>query len=193
MSTDKYTVQLDSDIWDGLKQIAENLATLAYRVACDEDNEVSHYRSSVYMATHSMLKQAIRAAYPHRDTERIYDIWIECTESIAYCANLVGSGDYHNWGTCMNPGCQNKTDIDPEDGQYNSICSTCFWLAQNPTTHVKQHVHMRTTLDGHNYATSCQMVPTWDNGTHTGFACTGMDVQGSCGYWAPIQQNGQKG
>lgn len=186
MSTEEYTVQLDSDIRDGLKEIAEKLAKLAYRVACHEDGEVSHYQSGVYKDTHGMLKLAIRAAYPHLDTEGIYDTWIDCTESIAYCANFVNSGDYRDWYICGNPGCTNKTDIDPEDGQPNSTCSKCFWLGNNPEIAGKRHVHLATTQDGVVYPTRCDMRPMWDNGTQIGWACTGTYNSEACGYWAPI-------
>ena len=183
MSTDKYIVQVDSDISLKLREVAESLAKVAYQVACHNDNEVSHYQSGVYKSTHEMLKQAIRAAYPYLDTERIYDTWIDCGESIADCAK---NSNLSYSGTCVSPGCTREPDIDPEDGQYNSRCTTCTFMTKAPLIGAKQHVHLAATRDGVVYPTACSMVPIWDDGRHTGWACTGTYNSEPCGYWTPI-------
>jgi hypothetical protein len=64
---------------------AEAMRQIHASVAFSENNAIAMYDSVVYRTTKAALFVAIGAAYPEADIKRVYDIWVDCNESIAYC------------------------------------------------------------------------------------------------------------
>jgi len=71
-----------------LREYAQKIAELHYWTACHESADIAFYQAKPYAHTQAILKSAIRAAWPQlgeSGTERIYDMWVENGESLAYC------------------------------------------------------------------------------------------------------------
>lgn len=72
-----------------LVQFAEKAALWHKEVACSENPDISFYQYEIYRSSQKLFKAAIKAAYPNLDTQDIYDIWVDCMDTVAYCADYV--------------------------------------------------------------------------------------------------------
>lgn len=64
---------------------AEAAAQEHFTNATSVNPRIAAYDSPVYVASQTALKNAIKATYPDMDAERVYDVWVDCGESIYYC------------------------------------------------------------------------------------------------------------
>jgi len=72
-----------------LRDHAELMRRVHYAVATSEDRNISNGDSLVYLASRGAFTAAVVAAYPDLPTAEIMDVWLDCNESVAYCANYV--------------------------------------------------------------------------------------------------------
>jgi len=68
-------------------QAAAELARSAHHLAAGQDD------SKLYARSQKAFKAAIHAAYPDLDYRGVYGVWIDCMESVAYCAGQFRSMD----------------------------------------------------------------------------------------------------
>lgn len=90
--TDKRYIWSEVDfkhIPDDLRDFAELCATMHFAVATSENPTISFCRGKVYPHSQNLLIEAIRAGWVSLDPSDIYDVWVDCNESIAYCADVV--------------------------------------------------------------------------------------------------------
>jgi hypothetical protein len=71
------------------QQLAERIRETHYAVCTSEDHNVSHGDGPVYTHSRHLFLAAIKAAYPDMDAEEIYAVWVDCMETVAYCARIV--------------------------------------------------------------------------------------------------------
>lgn len=75
-----------------LVEFAEKVAEFHYSVAWHPNQTVSLCETlggKIYGHSQNLLKAAIKAAYPESDEEYIYELWVDCGESIAYCVEYA--------------------------------------------------------------------------------------------------------
>ena len=70
---------------------AEQARQTHYVVSTSEDRAVSNGDSPVYRASRVLFISTIRAAFPDLDPLAVYGVWLDCNESVAYCARLVAA------------------------------------------------------------------------------------------------------
>lgn len=78
-----------SNFPDDVKEFVELVRCMHYAVATSDNYEIAHYLSDVYMSSKNMFLAAIRLAYPEWPAEDIYQLWVECDTSIAYCVDVL--------------------------------------------------------------------------------------------------------
>ena len=71
------------------KEFVEIVRLQHFAVATSENVDIAASWGTIYKHSQRLFKAAIQLAYPNLDTERIYDLWIDNNESVAYCANWV--------------------------------------------------------------------------------------------------------
>lgn len=72
------------------QRVAQAVADLFYRIGTSDDPTVSG--GPTYAVARKLLKVAVRAAYPHLSVlkaNRVFDVFIDCQESIEYCVWYV--------------------------------------------------------------------------------------------------------
>lgn len=77
---------------DNPQHFVELVAKLHKLVAFNENVEISSYGAlggTIYDHSQKLLLAAIKLAYPKQDEGEIYDIWQDCGEDIAHCANYL--------------------------------------------------------------------------------------------------------
>lgn len=75
-----------------LREFAETVRKWHYSVATHENRTISTCGAlggTIYDHSQNLFKAAIKAAYPDLDETDIYEVWVDCMESVAYCANYV--------------------------------------------------------------------------------------------------------
>lgn len=70
-------------------ELVEVLAEASRAAAFMDDPKYCGSNSVVYVAARLALRAAIVEAYPGANAEKIIDTWIDCGESIAYCADYT--------------------------------------------------------------------------------------------------------
>lgn len=78
-----------SDFPDNPKELVEMVRLLHYVIATSPTTAISFGMGEIYPHSQKLFKSVIALAYPDLDTERIYETWVDCNESIAHCANWV--------------------------------------------------------------------------------------------------------
>lgn len=68
------------------RALAEQARRTHYAVASCDFDDINAGDSEVYKASQTLFKAAIKAAYPDQDESDIYDIWCDCMEDVAHCA-----------------------------------------------------------------------------------------------------------
>lgn len=88
-NTDKWidTDTLNIPVIQDVKDFAEAMRQMHHAVACSSNLAVAASEAMPYKTTKAALLVAIGTAYTDVDIEAIYDIWVDCNESIAYCVN----------------------------------------------------------------------------------------------------------
>lgn len=71
------------------QKLVEVIAQTHMAIAMSKDAAIADGRGSVYTASERLFKVAIMAAYPDLSEEQIYQVWVECNESIEFCAAHV--------------------------------------------------------------------------------------------------------
>ena len=71
------------------KELVELLAIVHLGIATNEDGRISSGSAAPYRHSERALKAMLLLAYPELSEDRIYEIWLDCNESIAYCAKKV--------------------------------------------------------------------------------------------------------
>jgi hypothetical protein len=81
---------------DTPETIAQRAADVHWSNAFSQDDSVARYDSPVYQASQRMLLAAIRAAYnlSALKAQRVYDVWADCGESVAWCVEYVKTHRY---------------------------------------------------------------------------------------------------
>lgn len=74
---------------DKLEDFAELCANMHLAVATSNNDAICTYDTEIYKTSKNLLIEAIRAVYPNLPASEIYDVWVDCGESIEYCANVV--------------------------------------------------------------------------------------------------------
>lgn len=72
-----------------IQEFAENVVELHYGVATSSNSVVAASNSHVYTQSQANLLAMIRLAYPGIDATEVYEVWVECNESLAYCVRSV--------------------------------------------------------------------------------------------------------
>lgn len=71
------------------EDFAELMREVLFAVVTSENTDICVGDSKTYITAQSALLAAIAAAYPNVDTRRVYDVWLDCNESIAYCVRVI--------------------------------------------------------------------------------------------------------
>lgn len=87
MSNNDNTDILNIPVIKDVRDFAEAMRQMHSSVAFSSNNAVAAYDAMPYKTTKAALLVAIGTAYPDVDIQAIYDIWVDCNESIAYCVN----------------------------------------------------------------------------------------------------------
>lgn len=69
--------------------IAEMAERMHFAVATSPNADVAGCWTPTYKASKRMFTTAIKAAYPHMDAERVYLLWVDCNETVAYCVRYI--------------------------------------------------------------------------------------------------------
>lgn len=83
------------DNWQppGVAELARRLAESAREyhmaVAYNDDKTIADGQGALYRNSTALLQAAIANAYPELGYAEIYDAWLDCNETIAYCAKVV--------------------------------------------------------------------------------------------------------
>lgn len=83
-----------------LRDYAEKVRELHYWCASHENSTISFYTHLPYRTTQTALKQAIARGWPTLTPDevgRVYDIWSDCNEDIAYCVERFVSDKLDIW------------------------------------------------------------------------------------------------
>lgn len=72
-------------------EVAEEARRQHYVIATSSDPEITHCWSPVYRASRVLFIAAIKVAYPDLDEYAIYGVWVDCNETVAYCAAWVAA------------------------------------------------------------------------------------------------------
>lgn len=70
-------------------QLAEAIQSYYWDVATSEDQDIAGGSTETYRNAHAALLAGYKAAWPHLDPQAIYEVWLDCNESAAYCADIV--------------------------------------------------------------------------------------------------------
>lgn len=70
-------------------EVAEEARRYYFRVATSSDVAIASSYSPVYKSAQKAFLAAIKVAYPHMDARRIFDLWGDCMESVAYCVQYI--------------------------------------------------------------------------------------------------------
>lgn len=68
---------------------AEIAAVRHFAHATSNDLEVAHHLSPIYQGSRKALFNAITITYPDVPASEVYEMWVDCGESIHYCVNTV--------------------------------------------------------------------------------------------------------
>lgn len=71
------------------QQLAEQAERTHYAVVTSEDPHVNRGDRAVYKHSQGLFLATIKAAYPDQDAEAVYDVWLDCVESVAYCVRIL--------------------------------------------------------------------------------------------------------
>lgn len=71
-----------------LKDIAEIAEQIHWNAATSDNPDIAGYWATTYQITRSFLFVAIGTSYPDVNVQRVYDIWVECGESISHCVSV---------------------------------------------------------------------------------------------------------
>lgn len=78
------------------QEMAEKVESWFRTVAFSENPDISNGSGAIYQTCQRLFKAAIRAAYPLVDENDIFDVWVDCNESVAYCAEYVQNNPESN-------------------------------------------------------------------------------------------------
>lgn len=70
-----------------IQEFAENVLELHWGVASSPSKVISG--GHVYEQSQANLLAMIRLAYPGIDATEVYEVWVECNESLSYCVRCV--------------------------------------------------------------------------------------------------------
>lgn len=92
-----YAVLVDNP--NNLAAFARDIAELARErhltVASSNSLAIAASDSETYRRSQALLLAAIRAAYPDVNDHLVYNVWLDCLETISYCAEFVRNNPEH--------------------------------------------------------------------------------------------------
>lgn len=71
------------------RRLAESAREYHFAVCGLEDVELSGDQGETYRRSAALFKAAIANAYPELGYAEIYDVWLDCNETVEWCANVV--------------------------------------------------------------------------------------------------------
>lgn len=74
--------------------LAEAARRYHYSICTHEDYKIASSLTPHYKESQRMFRKAIKIAYPHMDANRIYKMWVDCMEDIAYCVAYIKKNGY---------------------------------------------------------------------------------------------------
>lgn len=107
-NSDTLNIPVIKDVQD----FAETMRQMHYAVACSSNTAVAESHAMPYKTTKAALLVAIGAAYPDVDIEAIYDIWVDCNESIAHCVGHYKMTKKHERDTAIEYAFQDISDME---------------------------------------------------------------------------------
>lgn len=94
---------------------AEAMREIHFAVAFSNNSDISG--GNAYRVTKACFLAAIAISYPELDAERIYDIWVDCNETVAYCVTVYRT---HNLDKARNTVIDTIMDVQDISGAYDN-------------------------------------------------------------------------